>query len=243
MCKEVPFRGTMRTMTQFTSLLLPVRAISLIVAASFFVGPAWAEPLQGGVEQTAIPGGVQGTGLTGGAANWNAPLNGQQGRTDQSQPLQGAASGSNPMELNASNDPDASNQELSIEWDRWRNNLMQAIQAGTVAKINVQNDVHFVYDPRTQMMQSRYPNGTSTWYSCNVLPNRRIINIRLTQSSRFPSYDQAVFQAINELQGNPILQYPYGSRRQIVTQEASVSTAPQSSSANYRFNDVEKLRR
>jgi hypothetical protein len=167
----------------------------------------------------------------------------QQGMADQwrTGPLQGGAA-QNPMALGAANDPDAGNQELEIEWDRWRNTLMQAIQAGTLAKINVQNDINFVFDPRTNMMVSRYPNGTSAWYAIDVLPDRRIVNIRLTSSSRYPSYDQAVLQAIQDLQGNSILTYPRGSRRRIVSQEASVKTASQASSQNYQWGDVERQR-
>jgi hypothetical protein len=165
-----------------------------------------------------------------------------QARTDQWAPFQGSASQQAPMSLSAQNDPDASDQELQIDWDRWRNTLVQTIQMGTLTKINVHNDIHFVWDPRTQMMQSRYPNGVSAQYACDVLPNRRIINIRLMQSSRYPSFDQAVTQAINDLQGNRILVYPRGSRRQIVSQEASVITAAESQFQNFQFGDVERQR-
>ncbi len=147
------------------------------------------------------------------------------------------------MQASASLDPDAGNQGLDIAWDQWRNRLMQAIQGNTLTRINVHDDVQFVWDPRTQMMQSRYPNGTSASYSCIVLPNLRIFNIRITLSSRYPTYDQAVLQAINDLQGNFILQYPQGSRRQSVSQEGIVSTAPQSSSQTYQFGDTERQRR
>ena len=224
-----------------------------LIAGVVVIQPVWAEPLKGGIEQTAIPGGAQGnvmqggaqgTGLTGSATDSNIPLNSQQGRADQmpQQQLQGN-SNYNPMELSANSDPDAGNQELEIEWDRWRNTLIQAIQMGTLAHINVQNEINFVWDQRSQMMQSRYPNGTSAWYYCNVLPNRRIININLTSHSRYPSYDQAVLQAINDLQGSRILKYPNGSRRQMVTQEAGVSTAAQTSSQTFHFGDVERQRR
>ncbi len=212
------------------------------------------KPLQGGVDLNAIQGDVQDNVLNGGAqdtllqggagdSDWNGQLNGQQGSMDQSQPLQGGAS-DNGMSLSgsASDDPDGASQELSIEWDRWRNTLMQTIQAGALANINVHNDVHFVWAPRTQMMQSRYPNGTSAWYAINVLPNRKIVNIRLTQNSRYPSFDQAVLQAIDRLQGNKILQYPRGSKRRTVAQEGNISTSPQSSFQNYDFGDVEKQR-
>jgi len=181
--------------------------------------------LQGDLQNNQLNGGV-----------------GANGQMNQGQPLQGGASGAAPLTGNASLDPDADDQELAIDWNRWRNELMQAIQSGVLQKINVHNDVHFVWDPRTQMMQSRYPNGTSAWYGLQVLPNRKIVNIAITQSSRFPSYDQAVFEAINDLQGKKLLQYPRGSKRKIVTQEGNVSTSPQSSFPTYNFNDVERQR-
>lgn len=227
------------------------------------ITPAWSQeqsqsnqnfqqraPLQGGVDlnavqgdaqDTALQGGAQNTILQGGAGDWGGQPSAQQGMMDQTQPLMGGASGNAPLNGSASEDPDDS-PELSIEWDRWRNTLMQTIQSGVLANINVHNDTHFVWDQRTQMMQSRYPNGTSAWYALNVLPNRKIINIRLTQISQFPTYDQAVFQAINSLQGNKILNYPRGSKRRIVAQEGNVSTSPQSSFTNYNFGDVERQR-
>jgi hypothetical protein len=220
-----------------------MRLAFAIASLYLLAAPAgWAEPLQGSIEQTSVPGGTQQTVLPGNAAGWGAPLNQQTGSLDQRQqgPMQGTVSGNNPLQANAFADPDGGNQELNIAWDQWRNRLMQAIQGNTLAKINVHDDVQFVWDPRTQMMQSRYPNGTSAWYSCSVLPNLRIVNVRITLSSRYPTYDQAVLQAINDLQGNLILRYPQGSRRQIVTQEASVGTAPQSSSQTYKFGDIER---
>ena len=206
-------------------------------------------PLQGGVEQRdrgMLNGGVEQRDprmLNGGAQDnggWQGTA--QQGMADQGRPLQAGAQGNGPLSANASNDPDAGNQELDIEWDRWHNALQHAIQSGVLAKINVHDNIQFVWDARTQMMQSRYPNGTTAWYSCNVSPNRKITNIRITQSSRYPTYDQALLQAINDLQGNKILRYPNGSRRQIATQEAAVGTAPENNFQNMHYGDVERQR-
>jgi len=218
--------------------------------------PQQRKPLQGRLEQNAMPtgitginlnGGVQagapGTGLMGGVEGGGWAGNAQQGMIDQSRPgpLQGGA-GQNPLALGVQNDPDAADQELQIDWDMWRNTLMQAIQAATVAKINVHNDINFVWDPQKQMMMSRYPNGISTWYSLDVLPDRRIVNIRLVSSSRYQGFDQAVMQSIAELQGNNILTYPPRSKRRIVTQQSCVSTAPVSQTQQFQFGDVERQR-
>ncbi|HEY9718926.1 MAG TPA: hypothetical protein V6C69_15745 [Trichormus sp.] len=219
-------------------------------------------PLQGGVEQSglqggaqgnALQGGTQGNGLQGGAQNstlyggaagagWQG--NQQRAAIDQrtGAPLQGSAQ-QTPLMGGAQNDPDVGNQQLLIDWDRWRNNLKESIERNTLANINVHNDVHFVWDQRAQMMVSRYPNGISTFYRIDVLPNRRIINITLMQSSHYPSFDQAVFDAISQLQGSSTLVYPPGSRRQTVQQESYVSTAATTQIQDVRFGDVESQRR
>lgn len=177
--------------------------------------------LQGGAQQNGLSGGVQGQGTN---------------------PLQGSASNPGAFNLNATGNQAMGDQELQIAWDRWRNTLTQTIQAGTLNKINIHNDVNFVWDQKRQMMVSRYPQGISAWYTCDVLPDRRIINVGLTQPSGFPSYDQAVMQSIMELQGNPILTYPPGSNRQIVTQQGSVRTAQETHFQNFQFGDIEHQR-
>jgi len=214
------------------------------VEQSGLQGGAQNNGLQGGAQNNGLQGGAQNTSLQGGTAGagWNG--NQQRGSIDQRTGplLQGSASHT-PLIGNVMNDPDVGNQQLQIDWDRWRNTLKETIELNTLAKINVHNDVHFVWDPRAQMMVSRYPNGISTWYHIDVLPNRTIINIRLLQSSRYPSFDQAVFEAINQVQGSNILVYPIGSRRQMVSQESSVSTAATTQIQDVRFGDVERQQR
>lgn len=199
------------------------------------------KPLQGGIEQREVDlsGDADETILQGGAGDEGWQMDAQHGAADQSEPLRGGA-GDTTLSGGASDDPDAGNQELEIAWDEWRNRLLRAIQTNLIKTINVPDNVHFVWNPAMQMMQSRYPNGTSVWYSFSVLPNRKIIDIRLTQNSRFPSYDKAVIQSISALQGNKILVYPKGSKRRIVHQEANVSTSAESNFQNFNFGDVER---
>ncbi len=181
------------------------------------------QPLNGGLQSNGFPGGPMQAGVAQ-PGNWNPAL---QGGANQGPPLQGNL------------DDDAANQELLIEWDRWRNNLQKAIQNNVIARINVHNNVNFYFDPRQQMMVSRYPLGISAWYSVDVLPNKQAINIRITQSSGILPYDQAVYQAIADLNGSNTLRYPRGSKRQIVNQQASVGTATSNQYQNFQFGDVE----
>lgn len=183
----------------------------------------YGQPLNGGLESNVFPVGT----MQAGAAQ-SAPMGVLQGGANQGPPLQGNL------------DADSSNQELPIEWDRWRNNLQRAIQNNVIARINVHNNVNFYFDPRQQMMVSRYPLGISAWYSCDVLPNKTIINIRITQSSGIQAYDQAVYQAIADLNGSNTLRYPKGSTRQIVNQQANIGTATSNQYQNFQFGDVER---
>lgn len=198
--------------------------------------------LQGGAQGNGLQGGVQGGGvspLQGAAGGYN-PLQGSTAAAGGN-PLQGGVDGGGrPLNGGVSDDPDLA---LQVDWDRWRNTLTHAIQAGTINKINVHNDANFVLDPRRNMMVSRFPEGISTQYSCDVLPDGRIINIRMMLSSRYPAYDQAVMQSIMDLQGSPILRYPNGSRRQIVNQQASVYASMNTHFENFHFGDIEHQRR
>lgn len=224
-------------------------ALILVSAFSAFVPPCYAETLQGGVQQTqqgveqnlqqGLEDRLNQLELQGNAKN--TMLNGGAGQNGAMNPLQAAATDqSRALSGSAANDPDGA--ELQIDWDRWRNTLTQSIQAGTINLINIHNDINFVFDPRKNMMVSRYPQGIGTMYSCEVLPNQQLVNVRILQSSGNQNFDRAVFQAIMNLQGSPILRYPQGSKRQIVTQQATVFTSADSRFQKFQFNDIETQR-
>lgn len=233
-----------------------MRTKPILLALCLFLTGQWvqADPLQGRVEDTQPQG--QAGKLKGSATDdelenqldqvekqfGNTKMTGlQSGVQDNSgPPLKGAADAQQPFNLAAANDPDGANQELQIDWDRWRNRLTQTIQSNLINLINIHNDANFVFDPRRQMMVSRYPVGIYAQYSCDVLPNQQIINARVTLSSGYPAYDQAVMQAMLQLQGNKILRYPKGSRREIVNQQASIRTSMDNQFQNFQFGDVER---
>jgi len=247
----VPAGAKHKSKSQDDNVLTPEAMPTPVMA------PSAGQPLQGGIQETGtaaapLQGGVEQTGTTptnlqGGAqgGDWNGTA--QQGQMGQQQfqmnanQFQGGV-GQNGFNLGAGNDPDMNDQELLIQWDAWRNRLMHAIEQGTLDRINVQNNVNFVWDQRANMMVSRFPNGIACWYSIDVLPNRRIVNLRLTKPSGFQGFDQAVWQSIFQLEGNKILQYPKGSQRQTVTQEGAVETAKTTQFQNFHFGDVEHER-
>lgn len=156
--------------------------------------------------------------------------------------LQGSASKTD-SELSAGvedADPDAGDQELQVEWDRWRNRFLHAVQSGMQEAMNNPTEETVRWDANKQAMVSRFPMGTIAWFSCQITPDLRIHHIKLLHTSGYPAYDRAVLDAIDSLQGSSILHYPRGSKRMVVTQMAGIKTAEQSEYRNFHFGDVER---
>ncbi len=142
----------------------------------------------------------------------------------------------------AGEDPDVEDSELMVEWDRWRNRFLHAIQSGMQESLNNPSEATLRWDPVRRTMVSAFPMGTIAWFSCQVTPDLKIIHIKLLHSSGHPAYDKAVLDAIDSLQGSSVLRYPRKSRRLIVTQTAGIKTAEQAEYRNFHFGDVERQR-
>lgn len=196
--------------------------------------------LTGRTEGQALQGSVhEATGILEDATNKFGAMKAKP--DSQSGYLKGSASKSEAG-LNATFDPDADDRELMIEWDRWRNRFLRAIQSGMQETLNNSTDEYLRWDPRQRAMISRFPLGTTAWFSCQVTPDRRIVKLKLVNPSGFPGYDRAVLEAIASLEGSRILQYPRGSKRNIVTQVAGIKTSDSSEYRYFKFGDVEHQR-
>ncbi len=142
----------------------------------------------------------------------------------------------------AGEDPDAQDQELQVEWDRWRNRFLQAVLSGAMDNLNNPQEADLRFDPRTQRVTIQFPLGTVAWFSCQITNDRQIKNLRLDQSSGYENYDRAVLNAVQDLTGTVILQFPSRSRRTIVSQNGGVKTSDRTEQQYFRFNDVERYR-
>jgi hypothetical protein len=190
-----------------------------------------SQPKQGNATDDALQGGAEDQGLVPfteekpKAGSDNAPLSGS---------IQDE--GSSLMH----EDPDAQDSELMIQWDRWRNRLLHAVQDGMQNDLNNPNDINMRWDPTTHSMVSKFPLGTEAWFYCQVTPDEHIIHARIVHSSGNKSYDEAVLTALDNLQGSSILKYPAGSKRTIVSQVAGIKTADTSDYKYFHFGDVER---
>lgn len=167
----------------------------------------------------------------------------------QQQPLEPKMSPEEPTRLQGSasideaGDPDISDRELQIEWDRWRNRFMRAVQLGAQENMNNPEPEEYVaprFDPQTGMAIPRYPMGTSAWFSCMITNDRRVSGVKIVKSSGYASYDAAIRRAVREMDGRELLTFPRGSRRKHVFQEAAITTATSNEFKYHKFNDVER---
>jgi hypothetical protein len=156
----------------------------------------------------------------------------------------------NPLSGNAtsldsgvtSSDPDMDDQEMMVQWDKWHNRVLNAIQQGLIEQLTSTGDNVMYLDQRTGRMRSKYPLGTMAMFSCQVTPDHRIINLKIDQTSGFGDYDRAVYQAVNVLNGSSVLRYPKGSHRKVVWEGAGIRTSMQAGPANFHWGDTEHYR-
>lgn len=199
--------------------------------------------LPGRIEHSNLDGKANRDGLSGRAEDeGDVELQPMTGRPD---PTTGRLQGSakiNDSELSSMGDPDIDDQELKVEWDRWRNRFLYAVQSGVQEALNNPDDTMLRWDPNRNSVVMRFPLGTVAWFSCKISNNRHIEKVKLMKSSGFPNYDQAVIDAVNNLEGTTILRFPKRSRRVSVSQTAGIKTSDSAEQQYFKFGDVERYR-
>ncbi len=188
------------------------------------------QPLQGNISKDTLNGDLD-----------DADLQPGVGQMDGGAPLKGSATSEGISGLKTQ-DPDMDDQELMVEWDKWRNRFLWAVQSGVQECLNNPEDAMLKWDPQKQTIVMKFPLGTTAWFTCKVTNQRRIESIKLLHSSGFPGYDDAVVNAVKMLEGTSILKFPGRSRRLTVRQTAGIKTSDQGGRQFFKFGDVERYR-
>jgi hypothetical protein len=144
--------------------------------------------------------------------------------------------------LAGNEDPDATDKELMIEWDRWRNRFLQAVLGGTTDALNNDQARNFQFNPQTNVVESKYPMGTNAWFSCKITKDGHIKEVLIEKSSGFSGYDDAVRESVQSLEGSAILKFPSRSRRISVLQAGGVERTAQVNKQYFHFGDTEHYR-
>lgn len=203
-------------------------------------------PLQGGIKHEESSGA-----LSGNAEDDGGDLQAGQGQFGRGNPLNGQADdGGGPLQGNAqddganlsTDDPDLDDQELQVEWDKWRNNFLYAVQSGVQERLNNPEDMNLRFDRRTGMMLPKFPLGTMAWFDCVITRDRQIKDLKIVNTSGFKGYDKAVLDSVLNLDGTRLLKFPKRSMRKFVRQDAGIKTATQGGRQYFNFGDVERYR-
>lgn len=200
-------------------------------------------PRKGAIDDTKhLEGKVEQQGLEGFADD--STLSKQRGELDTGERL---LKGSARQTSNANNpqEGDYDEQELAVEWDRWRNRLLRAIQLGVQEIVNNPESEDYErprYDPGSGRLVAAFPMGTVAYFDCQITAQGEVRNLVLIKSSGFRRYDRAVLQAVQQLQGSRILRFPSSSQRKLVRQAAGIKTAESDAFQYYKFGDVERVK-
>ena len=189
-----------------------------------------------------LDGGAESNRLKGSARDSGADFTKGQGMTDaDNKVLEGRAElgGGDGM---TGQDPDMDDAELMVEWDKWRNRFLWAVQSGVQESLNNPDDTMLRWDPARQAVVMKFPMGTVAWFACKISNDRRVEFVKLMHSSGYPNYDKAVLNAVQMLEGSSILRFPGRSRRQFVTQSAGIKTSETGGRQFFKFGDVERYR-
>lgn len=139
--------------------------------------------------------------------------------------LTGGAAG-NRFGLHANADPDASDHELMVAWDKWRNKFAHTVWEHFCERL-VGNDAVFLGPFEVKLGQAQgyhFPNGLFATYACVITSDRRITNLHIASSSGNPTLDGLILASVRDVDGKHSLIFPKGSRRQVVVEIESLGT-------------------
>ena len=185
----------------------------------------------------------EGGALQGSAEDEGGTLAGQKPAYDSNRNVLKGSAVSNDASLSAA-DPDANDEQLNVEWDKWHNRLLWSIQSGVQEIINSPENIEPRFDPRRGrvVVGPNIPLGTRVTFFVRVSADRHVTKATIVESSGYADYDKALLDAIYSLDGSAILKFPRNSRRQRVNETATIITSDHGERELFKFNDVEKYR-
>jgi hypothetical protein len=126
---------------------------------------------------------------------------------NQQTPQMGQQQMLQPMQQGHANDPDNS-QQMQVQWELWHRRVAEAIF------------VRFDGVAQRAFANSR-PIACHAAYT--VTRDKQIVNVRLLQKSNNIVFNSMLLMVLKSMNGNPILEFPPGSRRQFVEKTGTFS--------------------
>ena len=166
--------------------------------------------------------------------------------------LNGAASQVNPVQQGPEGKARDTNldgktaeemEELSIEWDKWRNRLSKAVWHKFMLKL-AGNDSFML--GKTVFKLGLAPgvnldDGSEASYACEVTRDRQIRNLRIEKSTGNKRMNEIVLRCVWAYNGKGLLEFPEGSQRKRVTVRGKLLISSKSNFLPTTYRDFEKV--
>lgn len=121
---------------------------------------------------------------------------------------------------------DEETSTLRVHWDEWRNAFLYAVHC-------------LICDLWSMRPDISVPCGRVLIYSCDIANNKEIRNAKILQSCGYRKLDKLVLHALQQFNGAELLQFPFQSKRTLVTQEGGFEVADQFRFDYTSFGDTE----
>jgi hypothetical protein len=115
-------------------------------------------------------------------------------------------------------------QELSIQWDDWRNKFGNSVER------------RIFHTPIEALV---VPMGITAYFHCVVSNDKHVKNVRITKSSGVLFYDRAVKDAVESMEGEDVLLFPEGSQRSEVAVNIGFTHVDKKTVRYVYYNDIE----
>ena len=137
----------------------------------------------------------------------------------------------------------AESEEVSIEWDQWRNKVSKAIwarfcqnlQGGDVIKFG---NYFYKYGNNTP---NKFPDNTRASYAVTIDSDANLVEAKITKSSGIAKFDDLVRVSAQSVKGKKFLKFPVGSKRKQITLSLQLFTTKHGGFKDINFNDVERI--
>lgn len=145
-------------------------------------------------------------------------------------------------ELDGQISADASEDEISIEWDRWRNKVSKSIwskfcnylQGGDTIMLG---NLYWKYGTNPPL---HFPDNTRATYSVTVDSDLNVVEAKITRSSGIAKFDDIVRRSAESVNKKKFLRFPAGSKRKQISLSLQLFTTKHGGYKDIEFHDVER---
>lgn len=133
-------------------------------------------------------------------------------------------------------------EEINIEWNKWRNKVSHAIWAKFCQYLQGGDTLMFgnYYWKYGNNPPLKFPDNTRATYFVTIDSDMNVVDAKITRSSGNTKFDDIVQRSAESVNRKKFLRFPAGSKRKQVTLSLQLFTSKHGGYKDIDFNDVER---